>query len=125
MAQKPRLDALRAETAAAFQSATDLKARWAHLEVEQAQEFKVRAPVYPRATVRPRRSAQRFGPDVQLARLRHATSDQDRISEGIAADFQSGTLDDDAALARYREMRRVWHRRALTSELWTQNRVRW
>ena len=63
---------------------------------------------------------------MQLSRLHAATSDQERISDAVAQSFLDGTLDDEDAFVRqYRELRRVWHQRALRSEAWSASRVRW
>lgn len=42
MSHRPRLETLRQETAAAFQQAVDLKARWAQLETDQHAVYRVR-----------------------------------------------------------------------------------
>ena len=122
MSHRPRLETLRQETAAAFQQAVDLKARWAQLETDQHAVYRVRA----RARSALAHPAQRFEPQVQLSRLHGATFEQERISDAVARSFLDGTLDDEDAFVRqYRELRRVWHQRALRSEAWSANRVRW
>lgn len=68
---------------------------------------------------------QRFAPKLQLSRLRTASSDQDRLSEQLVQSLQNGTIDMDTFSSQYREVRRIYYRRALQTEKFEKGQVDW
>jgi len=105
---------LRAETQAAFDESRSLEARWKSLEREQKEVY------------------QRFTQQFLLLRLRHAATAQDEASEKVASDFVKGPSDGpangkevDDFVKDFREMRRVYHKRAIFVERWTKGDVGW
>jgi hypothetical protein len=76
--------------------------------------------------------AQRFTQQFLLLRLRHAATAQDEASEKVASDFVKGPSDGpangkevDDFVKDFREMRRVYHKRAIFVERWTKGDVGW
>ncbi|GAA98381.1 uncharacterized protein L969DRAFT_93024 [Mixia osmundae IAM 14324] len=97
---RPKLDTLRSETALAFQSALDSKVIWATVEKDQAEAYKGCTP------------------PALLNRLRAALSEQEHLTEQLAARFQDGQLDEASFAMQYKEARRIWHKRALCAFYW-------
>ncbi|TRM64088.1 hypothetical protein BD626DRAFT_401683, partial [Schizophyllum amplum] len=129
-AQQDSLYQLRAKTQESFDQAKALEARWKELEKEQRDVY------------------QRFTPQFLLMRLRHATTAQDDLSETLANAFVSssastsisaepsggvgtpvgGTLagkDIDDFVREYRELRKVYHKRMVWGDKWTNGDVEW
>ncbi|ORY65635.1 hypothetical protein BCR35DRAFT_308570 [Leucosporidium creatinivorum] len=104
---RPALESLRLETSNLFTQAQDLKTRWSLLEAAQADAFK------------------RFSPATQLSRLRSATTLQESLSEQLANAFHDGNGDDESFARQYREVRKVFHRRALALDKWEKGKVVW
>ncbi|KAM0786439.1 hypothetical protein ACM66B_001903 [Microbotryomycetes sp. NB124-2] len=105
---RPGLEALRTETAALFNEANELKQRWSYLDEAQKEAFK------------------RFMPANQMSRLSVATSNQEHLSEQLVNAFLDGSTGDDESFARqYREIRKVFHRRAISLDKWSQGKVVW
>ncbi|KAF9046520.1 hypothetical protein BJ165DRAFT_1403956 [Panaeolus papilionaceus] len=122
LALQQRLYDLRSETKDAFDEAKQLEARWKDLEKEQREVY------------------QRFTPQFLLMRLRHSITAQDEASEALASSFvQSSSIPTDASatsssrvgqdvdefVKHFREARKIYHKRALFSEKWTQGQVIW
>ncbi|KAL8277999.1 hypothetical protein RQP46_009631 [Phenoliferia psychrophenolica] len=99
-ALRPNLEALRTETANLFGEVNELKARWSHLEAAQADTQK------------------RFSPGAQLNRLRSATSGQEHLSESLVSSFLDGGMDEESFVKQYKDIRKVYHRRAVNLEKW-------
>lgn len=80
---------------------------------------------------------QKFSPQFLLMRLRHATTDQDDVSEALATNFvqssstaSSGTSevsgkDVDDFVKEYRESRKVFHKRVIWGDRWAAKKVDW
>ncbi|KAF8967131.1 hypothetical protein BDZ97DRAFT_1621919, partial [Flammula alnicola] len=118
LALQQRLYDLRAETKDAFDEAKSLEARWKELDKEQKEIY------------------QRFTPQFLLMRLRHSTTAQDDASEALASSFvqqlpsnnstseESGTgtpkvgRELDEFIKEFKELRKVYHKRALWGEKW-------
>jgi len=106
---------LRADTQAVFDEAKNLEARWKNLEREQKEVY------------------QRFTQQFLLLRLRHATTAQDEASEKVASEFVKGSSPDGLASGKevddfvkdFREMRRVYHKRAIFGDRWAKGDVGW
>ena len=84
----------------------------------------------PRAPVT--HNLQRFTQQFLMLRLRHATTAQDEASERVASEFVKGSSDGPAGgkevedfVKDFREMRRVYHKRALFVERWGKGDVGW
>ncbi|KAH9480585.1 Vacuolar protein sorting-associated protein 37A [Psilocybe cubensis] len=122
LALQQRLYDLRSETKDAFDEAKRLEARWKELEKEQKEVY------------------QRFSPQFLLMRLRHSTTSQDEESEALATSFvqqesslpvESGTgtpksgRDVDDFVKEFKELRKVYHKRALWGEKWANGQVIW
>ncbi|PPQ92856.1 hypothetical protein CVT25_004344 [Psilocybe cyanescens] len=123
LALQQRLYNLRAETQDAFDDAKKLEFRWKELEKEQKEVY------------------QRFTPQFLLMRLRHSTTSQDEESEALATSFvqqapspptaESGTgtprsgRDIDEFVKEFKELRKVYHKRALWGEKWANGQVIW
>ncbi|TFK40736.1 hypothetical protein BDQ12DRAFT_601082 [Crucibulum laeve] len=115
---------LRAETKDAFDEAKRLELRWKELEKEQKEVY------------------QRFTPQFLLMRLRHSTTAQDDASEALASSFvqqqsspsngpSSGTgtprggADVDEFVKEFKELRKIYHKRAMWGEKWANGQVAW
>ncbi|KAF8630924.1 hypothetical protein AX17_005281 [Amanita inopinata Kibby_2008] len=114
---------LRSDTKDAFDEAKRLEARWKELEKEQKEVY------------------QRFSPQFLHLRLRHSITAQDDQSEAVASSFvqqqpsttfsASGTgtpnngLEIDEFIKEYKELRKVYHKRVIWSEKWTNQQVMW
>ncbi|KAI0802096.1 hypothetical protein BC629DRAFT_1581324 [Irpex lacteus] len=105
---------LRSDTKEAFDEAKRLEARWKELEREQKEVY------------------QRFTPQFLLLRLKHATTAQDETSEALASSFVQATPTSDPAqtskdiddfVKEFREMRKVYHKRAMWSDRWAAGEV--
>ncbi|KDR82596.1 hypothetical protein GALMADRAFT_56945 [Galerina marginata CBS 339.88] len=121
LALQQHLYGLREETKGAFEEAKDLEARWRELEKEQKEVY------------------QRFTPQFLLMRLRHSTTAQDDASEALASSFtqqaysneDSGTgtprngRDVDEFVKNFKELRKVYHKRAMWGEKWAAGQVIW
>ena len=76
---------------------------------------------------------QRFTQQFLMLRLRHATTAQDEASERISSEFVKGLSPDGLAGGKevddfvkdFREMRRVYHKRAIFGERWAKGDVGW
>ena len=76
---------------------------------------------------------QRFTQQFLLLRLRHATTAQDEASEKVASEFVKGSSLDGLASGKevddfvkdFREMRRVYHKRAIFGDRWAKGDVGW
>jgi ESCRT-I complex subunit VPS37 len=76
---------------------------------------------------------QRFTQQFLLLRLRHATTAQDEASEKVSSEFVIGSSPDGLASGKevddfvrdFREMRRVYHKRALFGDRWAKGDVGW
>lgn len=68
---------------------------------------------------------QRFAPSQQLNRLRSATSDQEHLSESLVDSFLDGGMDEESFVRQYKEIRKVYHRRAVSLEKWEEGKVVW
>lgn len=106
-ALKPKLDALRADTARAFHDAKDLQQQWAHLERAQEDAYR------------------RFSQPAQLARYRAATTNQQHLSDSLVAAFLNGDGDDESFVKQYREVRKVFHKREIGLQKWDEGKVVW
>ncbi|KAI0697880.1 hypothetical protein BC835DRAFT_727006 [Cytidiella melzeri] len=114
LALQDHLYQLRSETKQAFDDAKQLEERWKELEREQKEVY------------------QRFTPQFLLLRLKHATTAQDEASESRASSFvqasphqetaQNGK-DVDDFVKEFREMRKVYHKRAIWGDRWTAGEV--
>lgn len=136
---RPDLEALRSTTAQLFNEANDLKARWAMLEAAQAEAFKVSCGPGSVAGLSPSRCPhasgflltellslpQRFHPNTQLSRLNAATSAQEYLSEQLVNAFLDGGGDDESFAKQYKEIRKVYHRRAVSLDKWGKGKVVW
>lgn len=68
-----------------------------------------------------------------MLRLRHATTAQDDASERVASEFVKGSSPDGLASGKevddfvkdFREMRRVYHKRAIFGDRWAKGDVGW
>lgn len=104
---------LRSETKEAFDEAKALEARWKEVEREQKELY------------------QRLTPQFLLLRLRHATTDQDNASEALATSFvqssvsSDNTSDVDEFVRQFRELRKVYHKRAMWGDRWAAGQVIW
>ncbi|EIN12713.1 hypothetical protein PUNSTDRAFT_111109 [Punctularia strigosozonata HHB-11173 SS5] len=119
LAQQDDLYRIRAETQAAFDEAKALESRWKELEKEQKELY------------------QRFTPQFLLMRLRHATTEQDDISEARASTLigsssdgpaDSSTLsgrDIDDFVKDFKELRKVYHKRVIWGDRWSAGDVAW
>ncbi|KAM0753719.1 hypothetical protein T439DRAFT_322610 [Meredithblackwellia eburnea MCA 4105] len=104
---RPQLEALRTATGNLYNEVTELKARWAHLEAAQAEVHR------------------KFNPQTQMNRLRSATTAQEHLSESLANSFQNGDIDDETFARQYKDIRKVYHRRAVNLEKWEAGSVVW
>jgi ESCRT-I complex subunit VPS37 len=79
---------------------------------------------------------QRYSPAFLLMRLKHAVTAQDDLSEARATAFVQGASaegttdglvgrDVDEFVKQFKEMRRVYHKRAMWVERWQANEVTW
>ena len=76
---------------------------------------------------------QRFTQQFLMLRLRHATTAQDEASERVASEFVKGSSPDGLASGKevddfvkdFREMRRVYHKRAIFGDRWAKGDVGW
>lgn len=75
---------------------------------------------------------QRFTPQFLLMRLKHATTAQDEASETVASTFVQASPPDTAAsigkdvddfVKEFREMRKVYHKRAIWGDRWSAGQV--
>ncbi|KAJ8080478.1 hypothetical protein PM082_017311 [Marasmius tenuissimus] len=114
LALQDRLYALRSETQAAFDEAKSLEARWKELEKEQRDVY------------------QRYSSQFLLMRLRHSTTAQDDASEALASAFNQqrpgpdGTTKDvDEFIKEFKELRKVYHKRVMWADRWSQGQVEW
>ncbi|KAG6916441.1 hypothetical protein DXG01_006769 [Tephrocybe rancida] len=109
---------LRSETQEAFNEAKNLESRWKELEREQKEVY------------------QRFTPQFLLMRLKHSTTAQDDASEALASSFihqqlQPGTSTPtggagvDEFVKEFKELRKVYHKRAMWGERWTDGKIAW
>lgn len=114
---------LRSDTQEAFDEAKALEARWKELEKEQREVY------------------QRFTPQFLLMRLKHSTTAQDDASEAIATAFiqqqqqpssngtglstPSGGMEVDEFIKEFKELRKVYHKRAMWGERWGAGQVGW
>ncbi|KAG6890608.1 hypothetical protein C0995_006584 [Termitomyces sp. Mi166 len=109
---------LRSETQEAFNEAKTLEARWKEIEREQKEVY------------------QRFSPQFLLMRLKHSTIAQDDASEALASAFineqvQSGTSTPnggagvDEFIKEFKELRKVYHKRAMWGERWSDGKIAW
>jgi len=108
LALRERHEALKAETQRAFDDAISLQQRW-HSHIQPAQQ-----EVY-----------KRFTPNVQLARLRTAAYEQDRLSEHLISSLQEGTLSPDEFAKQFKEIRRLYYRRAGQVDKFNAGQVEW
>jgi len=116
-----RLYDLRYETKDAFDEAKRLETRWKELEKEQREVY------------------QRFTPQFLLLRLRHSATAQDEVSEELASSFVrqvAGNHEGEPGVSRigqdvddfirdFKESRKIYHKRALWTEKWTNGQVIW
>jgi len=124
MALQEVLYQLRSETLGAFNEAKSLEERWKTLEKEQKEVY------------------QRFTPQFLLMRLRHSVTAQDEASEALATTFVqqqptpsggsgSGTgtpmngTEVDLFVQRFKEVRKIYHKRAIWSDKWANGQVAW
>ncbi|KAF6757593.1 hypothetical protein DFP72DRAFT_809188 [Ephemerocybe angulata] len=114
---------LRAETQAAFDDAKALEKRWKELEKEQKEVY------------------QRFTPQFLLMRLKHATTALDDETEAMASTFPAlpslsrddnsgagtprGGLEVDDFIRQFKEGRKIYHKRAMWADKWSNNQVIW
>ncbi|KAF9013331.1 hypothetical protein BDQ17DRAFT_594298 [Cyathus striatus] len=115
---------LRSQTKDAFDEAKRLETRWKELEKEQKEVY------------------QRFTPQFLHMRLRHSVTAQDDASEALASSFVqqqpvpsngagSGTgtpkngADVDEFIKEFKELRKIYHKRAMWAEKWTNGQVIW
>ncbi|GLB38360.1 putative modifier of rudimentary (Mod(r)) protein [Lyophyllum shimeji] len=105
---------LRSETQEAFDEAKALESRWKEVEKEQRDVY------------------QRFTPQFLLMRLRHSTIAQDDASEALATAFiqqqqqpssngtaittPNGAMGVDEFIKEFKELRKVYHKRAMWAE---------
>ena len=81
---------------------------------------------------------QRFTPQFLLMRLRHSTTAQDDASEALASSFvqqlpshsdsipgTSRGMEVDEFIKEFRELRKVYHKRAMWGEKWGNGQVIW
>ena len=68
---------------------------------------------------------QRFAPNVQLARLRTALSDHDRLSEHLVNSLSEGTISPDEFARQFKEIRRVYYRRHAHADKFANGQVEW
>ncbi|GAA6060684.1 hypothetical protein JCM10212_005066 [Sporobolomyces blumeae] len=105
---KPELDKLRSETADLFDEANALKSRAQDLAEAQHHAYK------------------RFAHDAQLARYRAAATVQEHLCESLVASFLDGQFENDEAFVKqYRDVRKVYHRRATALRKWEEGKVVW
>jgi len=133
-----RLYDLRFETKDAFDEAKRLEARWKELEKEQREVYQVslKSLAAPHFTL----LSQRFTPQFLLLRLRHSTTAQDEASEELASSFIRRVAvkqpegdrgiswigqDVDEFIRDFKESRKIYHKRALWAEKWTNGQVIW
>ena len=99
---------MKAETQQAFDDARSLQQKWhSHVHPTQQDAYK------------------RFTPNVQLARLRTAAYDQDRLSEHLISSLQEGTLSPDEFAKQFKEVRRLYYRRAGQIDKFNAGQVEW
>lgn len=102
---RPALDSLRAETAALFTRANELKGQFTGLESAQIDSYK------------------RFAPTVQINRLKAATSSSLNLLESLTRTFLEGGMEEDVFSTQYVELSRVYHKRLLMLEKWEKGEV--
>lgn len=82
---------------------------------------------------------QRFTPQFLLMRLRHSTTAQDDASEALASSFvqqlpsniptsvsgASRSMEVDEFIKEFKELRKVYHKRAMWGEKWGNGQVIW
>ncbi|KAG6854121.1 hypothetical protein C0991_010285 [Blastosporella zonata] len=109
---------LRSETQGAFNEAKALESRWIELEREQKEVY------------------QRFTPQFLLMRLKHSTTAQDDASEALASAFiqqqvhpgtstPTGGAGVDEFIKEFKELRKVYHKRAMWGERWGDGKIAW
>ncbi|KAG6820701.1 hypothetical protein H0H93_012754 [Arthromyces matolae] len=109
---------LRSETQEAFDEAKSLEARWKDIEKEQKEVY------------------QRFSPQFLLMRLKHSTIAQDDASEALASSFiqqqppagtstPTGGAGVDEFVKEFKELRQVYHKRAIWGERWSDGKIAW
>lgn len=144
IAHQDSLYKLRAETQAAFDEAKTLEKRWKDLEKEQKEVYQVCATTIAFWSHLTEHDSQRFTPQFLLMRLRHATTDQDDATEAMANSFiqqqpsasnhrdegsgtstPRGNSDVDDFIRQFKEARKVYHKRAMWADKWTQGEVIW
>ncbi|KAG7088330.1 hypothetical protein E1B28_012338 [Marasmius oreades] len=114
LALQDGLYALRSETQTAFDQAKAFEARWKEVEKEQRDVY------------------QRYTPQFLLMRLRHSITAQDDASEALVSAFNQqkpnadgSTKDADEFIKEFKEMRKIYHKRAMWDDRWSQGRVEW
>ena len=80
---------------------------------------------------------QKFSQQFLLMRLRHATTDQDDISEALATNFvqssaaanngssEANGKEVDDFVKEYRELRKTFHKRVIWGDRWAGRKVDW
>jgi ESCRT-I complex subunit VPS37 len=79
---------------------------------------------------------ERFTPQFLLMRLRHATTEQDDLSEALASSFVRSTSSETAAtpasgkevddfVKEFRELRKTYHKRVMWGDRWSNGQVAW
>lgn len=112
---------LRSDTKDAFDEAKALEARWKEVEREQREVY------------------QRFTPQFLLLRLKHSITAQDEASEALASAFihqppqpssggagtPGGDMGVDDFIREFKDLRKVYHKRVMWGERWTNGQVIW
>ncbi|KNZ76734.1 hypothetical protein J132_08806 [Termitomyces sp. J132] len=131
---------LRSETQEAFNEAKSLEARWKEIEKEQKEVYQVQSSfqfflIFPEL-ISTLPHYQRFSPQFLLMRLKHSTIAQDDASEALASSFineqmQSGISTPnggagvDEFIKEFKELRKVYHKRAMWGERWSDGKIAW
>lgn len=68
---------------------------------------------------------KRFSPAAQLNRLKVATSNQDNLAEALVQSFNDGNMDEEEFVRQYKEVRRVYWRRHMSTQKWEDGKVVW
>ncbi|GAA5871964.1 hypothetical protein JCM16303_000928 [Sporobolomyces ruberrimus] len=109
---KPQLDELREETKRLFEEAQELRTRSQYLTEAQHETYR------------------KFSQESQLNRYRASTTLQDHLCESLLSSLLDGQFDTPQALEeqfvkQYKEVRKVYHKRAVGLKKWEEGKVVW
>ena len=128
---------LRTETKEAYDDAKSQEARFREIEKEQRDLFQVCSFFINFCIELNLIITQKFSQQFLLMRLRHATTDQDDISEALATNFvqssaaanngssEANGKEVDDFVKEYRELRKTFHKRVIWGDRWAGRKVDW